>query len=165
MSEKMVKVRVLQSVGRHMAGTKIEVPESEADMICREVSINDGHGVKKVRRAILESEAQKQDELSTTGKNIVITPADPQYEAFLAMLKKSQAEAAPGPGVAGAAPVAPVETAPAGAAPVEPVKKEKPVKVEAPAEVKAEAAPEVKPASIHPDVEPVKKEKPVKAKE
>jgi hypothetical protein len=169
MSEPMVKVRILQNIGRHLAGARdVEVTQSEADLICREVSINDGASVKKTRRAMLESEAQKVDELSTTGKNIVVTPNDPQYEAFLKMIKESQSKAAPAPGVAAAAPVVevpPVVVAPAAPPAVEPPKVEAPKAVEAaPAEVKVEAAP-APAASIHPDVEPVKKEKPAKTKE
>lgn len=96
-----VKLKIIHSIGRHMAGSIVEVESEEAEQLCREITRNAGEGRVQTYQCAMElSEYQGYEEVAKATKNVVETPRDEAFEAKLAAASKTPVAAPPADDIA-----------------------------------------------------------------
>ena len=85
----MKLIKILAAIGTYQPGEVVEVSDETAAALCREVEVNDGHGVSKVQRAVfwdpskkiqsyMKAEDMTAKDMAELGvKNVVATPEGP----------------------------------------------------------------------------------------
>jgi len=105
----MVKVKFLKSVGAYQVGDVVELADEMAEQVLKPMEYMDGEQLVSIPKAIRLSDAEKLEKAEVTAeelkkmtaadmaklgkKNIVVTPADPAFEAKLTKLRGEDEEA------------------------------------------------------------------------